>query len=124
MGEMETLSVGKQQLQLDIGETTSGRVDSSLVGLDTPIFDLGFTSMDDINRGGRYALAGYSYGTMLAFEMAKQLGDVQFLGSFNLPPHIKTVFSTSHSSSVGRCQMSLTVLRVTSFRLNTCDYLP
>jgi acyl-CoA synthetase (AMP-forming)/AMP-acid ligase II/thioesterase domain-containing protein len=43
---------------------------------------------------GPYAIAGYSYGSMLAFEIAKRLeanGDrVQFLGSFNLPPHIKT----------------------------------
>ncbi|KAL7755525.1 hypothetical protein ACKLNR_014623 [Fusarium oxysporum f. sp. zingiberi] len=43
---------------------------------------------------GPYALAGYSYGTMLAFEMAKKLEsggeEVRFLGSFNLPPHIKT----------------------------------
>ncbi|KAF2811304.1 putative polyketide synthase PksJ [Mytilinidion resinicola] len=43
---------------------------------------------------GPYAIAGYSYGSMLAFEIAKLLetgGDrVQFLGSFNLPPHIKT----------------------------------
>ncbi|KAI2601752.1 acetyl-CoA synthetase-like protein [Hypoxylon sp. NC1633] len=44
---------------------------------------------------GPYAIAGYSYGTMLAFEMAKRLGAdgsgeaVGFLGSFNLPPHIK-----------------------------------
>ena len=42
---------------------------------------------------GPYALAGYSYGAMLAFEIAKVLehnGDeVRFLGSFNLPPHIK-----------------------------------
>ncbi|CAG9950379.1 unnamed protein product [Clonostachys rosea f. rosea IK726] len=42
---------------------------------------------------GPYALAGYSYGAMLAFEIAKRLeGDgavVRFLGSFNLPPHIK-----------------------------------
>lgn len=42
---------------------------------------------------GPYALAGYSYGTMLAFEIAKVLesngDDVSFLGSFNLPPHIK-----------------------------------
>lgn len=42
---------------------------------------------------GPYALAGYSYGSMLAFETAKKLeanGDkVGFLGSFNLPPHIK-----------------------------------
>lgn len=39
---------------------------------------------------GPYALAGYSYGAMLAFEVAKRLpdGEVQFLGSFNLPPHI------------------------------------
>jgi acyl-CoA synthetase (AMP-forming)/AMP-acid ligase II/thioesterase domain-containing protein len=43
---------------------------------------------------GPYALAGYSYGSMLAFETAKVLeshGDeVRFLGSFNLPPHIKS----------------------------------
>jgi thioesterase domain-containing protein len=48
---------------------------------------------------GPYALAGYSYGAMLAFEIAKRLdatrcgaatGAVQFLGSFNLPPHIKS----------------------------------
>ncbi|GAP84749.1 putative AMP-binding & Acyl-protein [Rosellinia necatrix] len=42
---------------------------------------------------GPYALAGYSYGTMLAFEISKKLeasgGPVGFLGSFNLPPHIK-----------------------------------
>ena len=42
---------------------------------------------------GPYALAGYSYGTMLAFETSKLLqanGDqISFLGSFNLPPHIK-----------------------------------
>ncbi|MCJ1313935.1 hypothetical protein MMC25_007615 [Agyrium rufum] len=42
---------------------------------------------------GPYALAGYSYGSMLAFELAKVLeanGDaVKFLGSFNLPPHIR-----------------------------------
>lgn len=44
---------------------------------------------------GPYAIAGYSYGTMLGFEMAKRLeadgpGEaVGFLGSFNLPPHIK-----------------------------------
>jgi acyl-CoA synthetase (AMP-forming)/AMP-acid ligase II/thioesterase domain-containing protein len=42
---------------------------------------------------GPYALAGYSYGTMLAFEISKRLnatGDqVGFLGSLNLPPHIK-----------------------------------
>ncbi|KAK0651021.1 hypothetical protein B0T16DRAFT_386537 [Cercophora newfieldiana] len=38
-----------------------------------------------------YALAGYSYGTMLAFGITKVLQEtstVSFLGSFNLPPHI------------------------------------
>lgn len=42
---------------------------------------------------GPYAIAGYSYGAMLAFEITKVLestGDeVRFFGSFNLPPHIK-----------------------------------
>lgn len=43
---------------------------------------------------GPYALAGYSFGTMLAFEIAKRLelnanDEVRFLGSFNLPPHIQ-----------------------------------
>lgn len=46
-----------------------------------------------IQPTGPYALAGYSYGSMLAFETAKVFesnGDtVAFLGSFNLPPHIK-----------------------------------
>ncbi|KAI1360611.1 hypothetical protein F5Y08DRAFT_348671 [Xylaria arbuscula] len=46
---------------------------------------------------GPYALAGYSYGAMLAFEVAKGLesdhgssSSVRFLGCFNLPPHIKS----------------------------------
>ena len=42
---------------------------------------------------GPYAIAGYSYGSMLAFEISKILeandDKVQFLGVFNLPPHIK-----------------------------------
>ncbi|KAJ5961142.1 uncharacterized protein N7479_008292 [Penicillium vulpinum] len=46
---------------------------------------------------GPYALAGYSYGGMLAFEIGKVLeanGDqVKFIGSFNLPPHIRTRMS-------------------------------
>lgn len=41
---------------------------------------------------GPYALAGYSYGGMVAFEVAKELRtrgeEVRFLASFNLPPHI------------------------------------
>ena len=40
-----------------------------------------------------YAIAGYSYGSVLAFEISQILeannDTVQFLGSFNLPPHIK-----------------------------------
>ncbi|KAI9147621.1 Aspulvinone E synthetase melA [Paramyrothecium foliicola] len=40
---------------------------------------------------GPYAIAGYSYGACIAFEIAKRLpkGQVQFLGSLNLPPHIR-----------------------------------
>ncbi|KAL9085616.1 MAG: hypothetical protein Q9165_007516 [Trypethelium subeluteriae] len=42
---------------------------------------------------GPYAIAGYSYGSMLAFEIAKimkeEADEVKFLGCFNLPPHIK-----------------------------------
>lgn len=71
-------------------------------------FEMGESHFVDINEAvttyhtaikakqpkGPYALSGYSYGTMLAFETAKVLeanGDkVAFLGSFNLPPHIKS----------------------------------
>ncbi|MGC9441204.1 AMP-binding protein [Streptomyces sp. WG5] len=42
---------------------------------------------------GPYAVAGYSFGGAVAFEIAKVLRDqgerVDFVGSFNLPPHIK-----------------------------------
>ncbi|MFC0105624.1 AMP-binding protein [Kibdelosporangium aridum] len=42
---------------------------------------------------GPYAIAGYSFGGVVAFEVAKVLESqgehVGFLGSFNLPPHIK-----------------------------------
>ncbi|MFE3783991.1 alpha/beta fold hydrolase [Amycolatopsis sp. NPDC059090] len=42
---------------------------------------------------GPYAVAGYSYGGAVAFEIAKALESqgerVEFVGSFNLPPHIK-----------------------------------
>jgi acyl-CoA synthetase (AMP-forming)/AMP-acid ligase II/thioesterase domain-containing protein len=42
---------------------------------------------------GPYALAGYCYGAMIAFELGKLLeqngGQVKFVGAFNLPPHIK-----------------------------------
>ncbi|MCJ1397906.1 hypothetical protein MMC11_001102 [Xylographa trunciseda] len=50
-------------------------------------------AIKDRQPEGPYAIAGYSYGAILAFEIAKVLeryGDqVRFLGSFNLPPHIK-----------------------------------
>lgn len=52
-----------------------------------------YTAMKQRQPEGPYAIAGYSYGAMLAFEVAKKLeknGDkVSFVGSFNLPPHIK-----------------------------------
>jgi len=42
---------------------------------------------------GPYALAGYSFGAAVAFEIAKILEargeQVAFLGNFNLPPHIR-----------------------------------
>ena len=43
---------------------------------------------------GPYAIAGYSYRSMLAFEIAKALksksnDEIKYLTSFNLPPHIK-----------------------------------
>ena len=50
--------------------------------------------MRQTQPNGPYALAGYSFGAMLAFEISKRLEaqgeQVKFLGSFNLPPHIKT----------------------------------
>ena len=51
------------------------------------------TAIKKAQPGGPYALAGYSFGAMLAFEVSKRLiaeGDeVRFLGNFNLLPHIK-----------------------------------
>ncbi|GAA2101220.1 non-ribosomal peptide synthetase [Streptomyces albiaxialis] len=42
---------------------------------------------------GPYAIAGYSFGAAVAFEIAKILEadgeEVRFLGNFNLPPHIR-----------------------------------
>jgi thioesterase domain-containing protein len=52
-----------------------------------------YSAMKRKQPHGLYLLAGYSYGSMLAFEVAKVLesnGDqVGFLGVFNLPLHIK-----------------------------------
>lgn len=50
-------------------------------------------AIKEVQPEGPYAIAGYSYGSMLAFEVNKVLeskGDeVKFLGALNLPPHIK-----------------------------------
>ena len=50
-------------------------------------------AIKEVQPSGPYAIAGYSYGSMLAFEVTKVLesksNQVQFLGVFNLPPHIK-----------------------------------
>ena len=51
------------------------------------------TAIKEVQPEGPYAIAGYSYGAMIAFEITKVLQDhgdkVPFLGVFNLPPHIK-----------------------------------
>lgn len=57
--------------------------------------DTYYTAIKRKQPYGPYAIAGYSYGTMLAFEISKLLerndvNEVRFLGSFNLPPHIKS----------------------------------
>ncbi|KIA75356.1 hypothetical protein HK57_00185 [Aspergillus ustus] len=53
-----------------------------------------YTALKHEQPNGPYAIAGYSYGSMLAFEISKLLeannDRVSFIGSFNLPPHIKT----------------------------------
>ncbi|PYH69256.1 non-ribosomal peptide synthetase [Aspergillus vadensis CBS 113365] len=50
-------------------------------------------SIRELQPEGPYIFIGYSYGAMIAFETAKKVeasGDrVGFLGSLNLPPHIK-----------------------------------
>lgn len=51
------------------------------------------TAITTHQPSGPYAIAGYSYGTMLAFEIVKVFesrgAEVRFFASFNLPPHIK-----------------------------------
>ncbi len=57
------------------------------------IVDTYHKHIKEVQPEGPYAIAGYSFGAMLAFEVSKKLeanGDeIKFLGSFNLPPHIK-----------------------------------
>ncbi|KXG47448.1 Thioesterase [Penicillium griseofulvum] len=54
-----------------------------------------YKALKEKQPNGPYALAGYSYGGMVAFELAKKLesvGDeVKFIGSFDLPPYIRHV---------------------------------
>ncbi|KAI4212730.1 MAG: hypothetical protein LQ351_004622 [Letrouitia transgressa] len=51
-------------------------------------------AIKNVQPHGPYAIAGYSFGAMLAFEICKTLEsegeEVPFFGSFNLPPHIKS----------------------------------
>lgn len=57
------------------------------------VIDTYYTAIKKAQPQGPYAIAGYSFGAMLVFEVIKRLeenGDeVKFFGSFNLPPHIK-----------------------------------
>ena len=57
------------------------------------VIDTYYTHIKKNQPKGPYAIAGYSFGAMLVFEVIKRLeenGDeVKFFGSFNLPPHIK-----------------------------------
>ncbi|KAI7400587.1 hypothetical protein KC336_g14824 [Hortaea werneckii] len=57
------------------------------------VVDTYYDAIQKTQPKGPYALAGYSYGSMLAFEISKKLeanGEkVGFMGCFNLPPHIK-----------------------------------
>ncbi|KAK8024450.1 hypothetical protein PG993_012516 [Apiospora rasikravindrae] len=63
----------------------------------TEVVDTYVAALRQKQPRGPYAIAGYSYGAMIAFEMTKRLqnegavGDegVRFLGTFNLPPHIR-----------------------------------
>jgi thioesterase domain-containing protein len=52
-----------------------------------------FDAIKRVQPEGPYNILGYSFGSMFAFEIAKQLqtvGDsIAFLGVLNLPPHIK-----------------------------------
>jgi acyl-CoA synthetase (AMP-forming)/AMP-acid ligase II/thioesterase domain-containing protein len=52
-----------------------------------------YNAVKKYQPAGPYALAGYSFGGMVAFELTKALeanGDeVRYCGSWNLPPHIK-----------------------------------
>lgn len=57
------------------------------------VFDTYLRHIKRLQPSGPYALAGYSFGGMIAFETAKRLeaggSEVRYCGSWNLPPNIK-----------------------------------
>ncbi|KAK1531929.1 hypothetical protein CPAR01_11578 [Colletotrichum paranaense] len=57
------------------------------------LLDYYFQHLKAVQAKGPYAIAGYSFGSMIAFELCKRLetaGDeVLDCGCWNLPPHIK-----------------------------------
>ncbi|KAI3391010.1 hypothetical protein diail_8119, partial [Diaporthe ilicicola] len=69
----------------DRGETPFDSLDE--------IFDTYLRFIKKHQPSGPYALAGYSFGGMIAFETAKRLeaggSEVRYFGSWNLPPRIK-----------------------------------
>ncbi|GAP91480.2 putative AMP-binding & Acyl-protein [Rosellinia necatrix] len=71
-----------------------------LLGSIEEAVDMYTTAIHRRQPRGPYALAGYSYGAMLAFEVAKRFrsggAKVCFLGSFNLPPHIRSRICQLH----------------------------
>lgn len=64
---------------------------------DRPIYALRARGLEPEESSFPYSIAGYSHGAMIAFETTKHLESegvigeegVWFLGTFNLPPHIK-----------------------------------
>ncbi|KAK4231907.1 alpha/beta-hydrolase [Podospora fimiseda] len=101
--------VGEVLIFVRLAEQLAGD-DRPIYALRTRGFELGQTPFSSIEEtvetyishikihqpNGPYALAGYCYGGMLAFEIAKKLNatssleqGVKFQGSFDLPPHIK-----------------------------------
>ncbi|KAK1659097.1 Alpha/Beta hydrolase protein [Colletotrichum godetiae] len=65
---------------------------SPFVSLDE-LLDCFFNNLKTVQPKGLYAIAGHSYGSMIAFESCKRLeaaGNVAiYCGRWNLPPHIK-----------------------------------
>ncbi|KXH37971.1 hypothetical protein CNYM01_08057 [Colletotrichum nymphaeae SA-01] len=70
-------------------------LDSSVSPFDSldELLDYYLKHLKAVQGEGPYAIAGYSFGSMIAFELCKRLeagGDeVLYCGCWNLPPHIK-----------------------------------